>query len=219
SPAEKKALSFFRSTNIAAVSASAFSLRRSSFSNSFTRRASALSPRGVGRIPCATASRTSSRNRSKSASCSPSRRRHSPSPASPAAAAARTTRSFSSGVQRLFPLGFFLATTGTFASLSHFDNVGCPTPHSFDNAFALILDGPIIFATILALNFALCFTASSAFSPPGCFRSAQAATSLTQGATQRDLWLDPANYEVREDPTHGHVIVNVALERVQAERT
>src|SRR5690606_38181585 len=64
---------------------------------------------------------------------------------------------------------------------SHFDNVGCPTPHSFDNAFALILDGPIIFATIFSLNFSLCFTASSAFSPPGFFRSAQAATSLTQG--------------------------------------
>lgn len=41
---------------------------------------------------------------------------------------------------------------------------------------------------------------------------------LVEMATQLDLWLDPANYEVREDPTHGHVIVNVALECAQAER-
>jgi len=37
-------------------------------------------------------------------------------------------------------------------------------------------------------------------------------------AEQLDLWLDPINYEVRQDPTHGTVIVNVALERVQSER-
>jgi hypothetical protein len=42
---------------------------------------------------------------------------------------------------------------------------------------------------------------------------------LVDMATQLHLLLDPANYEVREDPTHGLVIVNVALERVQAERT
>jgi hypothetical protein len=37
-------------------------------------------------------------------------------------------------------------------------------------------------------------------------------------ADQLDLTLDPSNYEVRQDPTHGTVIVNVALERVQSER-
>lgn len=41
---------------------------------------------------------------------------------------------------------------------------------------------------------------------------------LIEMTNQLDLWLDPANYQVREDPTHGPVIVNVALERVQAER-
>lgn len=35
---------------------------------------------------------------------------------------------------------------------------------------------------------------------------------------QLDLRLDPTNYQVREDPTHGLLIVNVALERLQAER-
>jgi len=42
---------------------------------------------------------------------------------------------------------------------------------------------------------------------------------LIEMAEQLDLWLDPTNYEMREDPTHGLVIVNVALERVQAERS
>lgn len=45
-----------------------------------------------------------------------------------------------------------------------------------------------------------------------------AGEQLVDMAGQLDLWLDPANYEMREDPTHGHVVVNVALERVQAER-
>ena len=65
----------------------------------------------------------------------------------------------------MLPLGFLFAIAGSFASLSHFDNVGCPTPHSFDRAFALILEGPVIFATIFSLNFSLCFTAFQAFSP------------------------------------------------------
>jgi hypothetical protein len=34
-----------------------------------------------------------------------------------------------------------------------------------------------------------------------------------------DLWLDPANYQIRQDPTHGQIIVNVALERMQVERS
>lgn len=37
-------------------------------------------------------------------------------------------------------------------------------------------------------------------------------------ADQLDLLLDRANYEMREHPTHGLIIVNVALERVQATR-
>ena len=41
---------------------------------------------------------------------------------------------------------------------------------------------------------------------------------LIEMADQLDLWLDPTNYQKREDPTHGLVIVNVALERVQAQR-
>lgn len=41
---------------------------------------------------------------------------------------------------------------------------------------------------------------------------------LVDMAEQLDLWFDPAHYEIREDPTHGKLIVNVALERVQAER-
>jgi hypothetical protein len=45
-----------------------------------------------------------------------------------------------------------------------------------------------------------------------------AGEQLIDMAGQLDLWLDPANYEVREDPTHGHLIVNVALERMQTER-
>ncbi|MBE2253175.1 MAG: hypothetical protein IAE78_26825 [Myxococcus sp.] len=40
---------------------------------------------------------------------------------------------------------------------------------------------------------------------------------LIEMAEQLDLWLNPANYEVRTHPK-GHLIVNVALERVQAER-
>jgi hypothetical protein len=42
---------------------------------------------------------------------------------------------------------------------------------------------------------------------------------LIDMAEQLDLMLDPANYLMREDPTHGVVIVNVALERLQAERS
>jgi hypothetical protein len=45
-----------------------------------------------------------------------------------------------------------------------------------------------------------------------------AGEPLIDMAGQLDLWLDPANYEMREDPTHGHIIVNVALERIQTER-
>lgn len=41
---------------------------------------------------------------------------------------------------------------------------------------------------------------------------------LIEMADQLDLWLDPVNYQMREDLKHGLVIVNVALERVQAER-
>ncbi|GAB5546910.1 MAG: hypothetical protein SangKO_066700 [Sandaracinaceae bacterium] len=44
-----------------------------------------------------------------------------------------------------------------------------------------------------------------------------AGESLPEMAEQLDHWLDPTNYEVRQDPTHGTVIVNVALERVQSE--
>lgn len=46
-----------------------------------------------------------------------------------------------------------------------------------------------------------------------------AGEQLVDMTARLDLWLDPANYEVREDPTHGHVLVNVALERVQTEST
>lgn len=42
--------------------------------------------------------------------------------------------------------------------------------------------------------------------------------SLAEMADQLDLWLDATNYEVRQDPTHGTVIVNVALQQVQSER-
>lgn len=41
---------------------------------------------------------------------------------------------------------------------------------------------------------------------------------LSETADQLDLWLDPANYQMRKDPAHGMVIVNVALERVHADR-
>ncbi len=49
-------------------------------------------------------------------------------------------------------------------------------------------------------------------------RRRAAGEPLIEMTDQLDLWLDPANYEVREDPTHGPVIVNVALERAQAGR-
>lgn len=42
---------------------------------------------------------------------------------------------------------------------------------------------------------------------------------LNEMTEQLDLLLDAANYQKREDPTYGPVIVNVALERVQAERS
>ena len=101
------------------------------------------------------------------ASCSPSARNNAPTPLFPAPAAARTTRIFSSGVHR-FRVGVFCLVdmAATFACRSHFDNVGCPTPHSLDRRLALIADGPIIFWTIAFLNRSLCCTASSAFSPP-----------------------------------------------------
>ncbi|MCT0200398.1 hypothetical protein KQ313_12000 [Synechococcus sp. CS-1325] len=41
---------------------------------------------------------------------------------------------------------------------------------------------------------------------------------LASMSEQLDLRLDPANWQMREDPTHGLVIANVALERVQAEK-
>lgn len=41
---------------------------------------------------------------------------------------------------------------------------------------------------------------------------------LIEMVAQLDLWLNPANYEVRTEPTGRAVIVNVALERLQAER-
>lgn len=45
-----------------------------------------------------------------------------------------------------------------------------------------------------------------------------AGEQLNDMASQIDLCLDPTNYETRDNPTHGKVIVNVAIERVQAER-
>jgi hypothetical protein len=97
---------------------------------------------------------------------SPSRRSSSPRPDSPAATAAITTRSFSAELhrfcERLF-VDFVIAYT--FASRSHLDNVGCPTPHSRDKRFARIADGPVIFRTICSLKFSLCCTALAAFSP------------------------------------------------------
>jgi len=42
--------------------------------------------------------------------------------------------------------------------------------------------------------------------------------SLAEIVDQLDLWVDPTNYEMRQDPTQGPVIVNVALERLQSER-
>ena len=42
---------------------------------------------------------------------------------------------------------------------------------------------------------------------------------LIEIAERLDLEFDPANYEAHVDPTHGPVLVNVALERVQDERT
>lgn len=45
-----------------------------------------------------------------------------------------------------------------------------------------------------------------------------AGEQLSDMAGQLSLWFDPANYEVREDPKLGHIVVNVALERVQTER-
>ena len=41
--------------------------------------------------------------------------------------------------------------------------------------------------------------------------------SLVKIAEQLDLWLDPANYEAFRDPTHGMVVVNVALQRIRSE--
>lgn len=45
-----------------------------------------------------------------------------------------------------------------------------------------------------------------------------AGEPLIEMTDQLDLWFDPTNYQMREDPKHGLVIVNVALERVQASR-
>jgi hypothetical protein len=45
-----------------------------------------------------------------------------------------------------------------------------------------------------------------------------AGEQLIDMSNQLDLTLDPANYEVHESSMHGHVIVNVALERLHAER-
>lgn len=41
---------------------------------------------------------------------------------------------------------------------------------------------------------------------------------LIEMTDQLDQRLDPANYQVRDDPTHGLVVINVALERLQLER-
>ena len=45
-----------------------------------------------------------------------------------------------------------------------------------------------------------------------------AGEQLVDMADQLDLLLDAANYEVREDSTHGHVVVNTALERMENAR-
>jgi hypothetical protein len=41
---------------------------------------------------------------------------------------------------------------------------------------------------------------------------------LNEMADQLELWLDPTKYQVQEDPRHGTVIVNVALQQLHAER-
>jgi len=45
-----------------------------------------------------------------------------------------------------------------------------------------------------------------------------AGEQLVDMACQLDLLLDATNYEVREDSTHGHVVVNTALERMENAR-
>src|SRR5690606_23275946 len=96
----QRATAFFRSTNNAAVSASAASFRLRSPSSSRMRRCSAVSPRVfLADSPAIAAARTSSRKRTRSSSWSPSRRRNAPSSLSSRPAAAITDRNFSSPVR------------------------------------------------------------------------------------------------------------------------
>ena len=126
---------------MAAVSASAFSLRRSSRSSSFTRFSAATSLLRVwGGTPSvvllvASAPAAAARHSANCTSCTPSRRSNSPS-ASPARPwEATTTLSFSSGVQRRglwggaagggFGSGGVLMAIATLRErTSHFDSVG-----------------------------------------------------------------------------------------------
>src|SRR5690606_5922601 len=152
----QRATAFFRSTNNAAVSASAASFRLRSPSSSRMRRCSAVSPRVfLADSPAIAAARTSSRKRTRSSSWSPSRRRNAPSSLSSRPAAAITMRNFSSpvrsdGRRRRDALGvpcFFpdIASTLAFpASRSQRDSVGWEIPTSADSAVAVVPPGPLI---------------------------------------------------------------------------
>lgn len=190
-------LKFFSSTSSAAVSASAFSLRFSSRSSSFTRfsaaasRLRSLAGRGSvaapERAPAAACCHSFS-----CASCSPSRRSSAPSSSSAMSWAAASTRSFSWGVHFLGAggrAGFFSSGGGgmaatLFASRNHCDNVGWDTPTCRASTEALTALGPTIRFTICALNASAYGTASRLLSPPRrgqLSRSAEATSSLTQG--------------------------------------
>jgi len=155
-------------------------LRRSSFSNSFTRLLATFSLRLSTAVagPAGAASALSSapaaaaRHARNCSSCSPSRRSNSPSAVPDSPSASATTRSLSAPVHffgdsagGLDSLGAFIAPTLP-ASRNRLDNVGCDTPTCFANVCALAPDGPTIFLTICALKASVYGTSPLSFHAP-----------------------------------------------------
>ena len=191
------AWTFFLSTMSAAASASALSLRNSSFSSSRMRLASGdtfarrrlPNTSGAAFVSC-------SRHCSSCASCSPLRRKNSPRSSSRSAPASSTTCSFASALQswgrlplvpaRAFFVFFLFDTAGTVpACLSQRDSVACGTPASSDNQVALLPFGPAIFWTIFSLNDSEYLTDGPSPPPVRVSRVADPARPGASGAHQK----------------------------------
>ena len=158
------------------VSASAFSLRRRSFSSSLIRRRSCFVSWGVARASsgCVSAAIALSRHCSRSEGKIPFSRHQALRCASSIAAVAITASKRAAAVQTRSRAGL------DSASASHRSNVATDTPISWDNLEISALSGGSSRATARSLN-SLLYRATVVPQCPQGYRGIKATTTVTRG--------------------------------------